>query len=103
MRPIFEAWLQNAWLAGEIKYDGLPSDLFEFATFHARGWPWVDPLKDQQAALLAVQNGYESQSQQMAEDGNDFEPTIDQIAYEQAYITASGAKLGTDTKGKIGR
>jgi lambda family phage portal protein len=99
LRPIFEKWLENSWLSGEIKFDGLPSDLFEFATFHARGWPWVDPLKDQQAALLAVQNGYESQSQQMAEDGNDFEPTIDQIAYEQAYIKASGAKLGTDTKG----
>jgi lambda family phage portal protein len=99
MRPIFEAWLQNAWLAGEIKLDGLPSDYFEFASFHARGWPWVDPLKDAQSAVLQVENGYEAQSDQMAEAGHDFESTIDRIKYEQDYILASGVKLGTDTKG----
>jgi lambda family phage portal protein len=98
-RPIFEQWLTNSWLAGEIKLDGLPSDYFEYVNFHARGWPWVDPLKDMQAAVLAVQNGYVSQAQQMAESGNDFEETIDAIAYEQEYIKASGAILGTDTKG----
>jgi lambda family phage portal protein len=98
-RPIFEKWLETSWLAGEIKLDGSPADFFGYANFHARGWPWVDPLKDMQAAVLAVENGYESQSQQMAESGNDFEETIDEIAYEQEYIKASGATLGTDTKG----
>lgn len=99
MRTIFERWLVNAWLAGEVKFDGLPEDYFDAANFHARGWPWVDPLKDMQAAVLAVQNGYNAQSQQMAESGNDFEETIDQIKYEQDYIAAAGVKLGTDTKG----
>jgi lambda family phage portal protein len=98
-RPVFERWLEHAWLAGEIKLDGLPSDYFAYVNFHARGWPWVDPLKDQQASVLAVQNGYQTQSQQMAEAGNDFEETIDMIKYEQDYIAASGAKLGTDIKG----
>jgi lambda family phage portal protein len=98
-RAIFERWLEHAWLAGEIKLDGLPSDYSEYAFFHARGWPWIDPLKDAQAAVLNVENGYESQSEQMAESGNDFEETIDMIKYEQDYVAASGVKLGTDTKG----
>lgn len=98
-QTVFEAWLQNAWLAGLVKFDGLPSDYFEYATHHGRGWPWVDPLKDMQAAVLSVENGYESQSQQMAESGNNFEETIDEIRYEQDYILAAGVKLGTDTKG----
>ena len=98
-RAITEKWLEIAWLAGIVKLDGLPSDYFEYVNFHARGWPWVDPLKDVQAAVLAVENGYESQSQQMAQSGNDFEEVIDQIKYEQDYITESGVKLGTDTKG----
>jgi lambda family phage portal protein len=96
---VFEKWLMNAWLAGVVKFDGLPSDYFEYALFHGRGWPWVDPLKDMQAAVLSVENGYESQSQQMAESGNNFEETIDEIKYEQDYILAAGVKLGTDTKG----
>lgn len=98
-QTVFERWLTNAWLAGMVKFDGLPADYFEFATHHGRGWPWVDPLKDMQAAVLSVENGYESQSQQMAESGNNFEETIDEIKYEQDYIEAAGVKLGTDTKG----
>lgn len=99
-RAISERWLEHAWLAGQVKFDGLPSDYYEYANFHARGWPWVDPLKDIQAALLAVENGYVPQSQQMGENGNDFEETIDTIKYEQDYIKESGVVLGTDTKGK---
>jgi lambda family phage portal protein len=98
-QPIFERFLENAWLAGIIKLDGLPSDYFGYANWHARGWPWVDPLKDIQAAVLANENGYVTKSQQMGENGNDFEETIDEIKYEQDYITESGVKLGTDTKG----
>ena len=98
-RAIAQRWLELAWLAGQVKIEGLPSDYFEYMFFHARGWPWVDPLKDMQAAVLAVENGYEAQSEQMAQSGNDFEETIDQIKYEQDYITESGVKLGTDTKG----
>lgn len=98
-RAIAERWLEHAWLAGQVKLDGLPSDFNEYMNFHARGWPWVDPLKDMQAAVLAVENGYKAQSEQMAESGNDFEETIDQIKYEQDYIEESGVKLGTDTKG----
>jgi lambda family phage portal protein len=98
-RPVFERWLETSWLAGEIKLDGLPSDYFEYATFHARGWPWVDPLKDMQAAVLAVQNGYQTRSEQMAENGNDFEETIDGLAYEEDYIDEAGVTIGTDTKG----
>ena len=98
-RAVTERWLENSWLAGQIKLDGLPADYFEYINFHARGFPWIDPLKDMQAAVLSVENGYEAQSDQMANSGNDFEETIDRIKYEQDYITASGVKLGTDTKG----
>jgi capsid protein len=35
--------------------------------WHPRGFPWVDPLKDMQASLLAVQNGFKTQTDIMAE------------------------------------
>jgi lambda family phage portal protein len=96
---VIEAWLTSAWLSSQVKLDGLPSDYFEYINFHARGWPWIDPLKDMQAAVLSVENGYESQTQQMAANGNDFEETMEQIKYEQDFIEELGVKIGTDTKG----
>ena len=35
----------------------------------------------------------------MAENGNDFEETIDGLAYEESYIEEAGVTIGTDTKG----
>ncbi len=47
----------------------------------------------------AVQNGFKTQTDIMAENGDDFEEGIDQIKYEQDYVKAAGVKLGTDVKG----
>jgi lambda family phage portal protein len=100
---IFERWLEIAWLAGRVVLDQnrIPQDLIDLESFlwHPRGFAWVDPLKDMQAADLAVQNGYESQTQIMAENGNDFEETMKQRKYEQDFIAQLGLKIGTDTKG----
>ncbi len=85
-----------------MSLDGLPTDLTDeegYFLWHPRGFPWVDPLEDMQASLLAVQNGFKTQTDIMAENGDDFEEGIDQIKYEQDYVKAAGVKLGTDVKG----
>lgn len=55
--PIFERWLRNALLMKSIK--GLDAfDLMRVKdhSFHGRRWPWVDPLKDEQAVGAAMGN-----------------------------------------------
>jgi lambda family phage portal protein len=97
---VFEWWLKMAWLSGQIDLSGYsPEDIFEFIKWHPRGFAWVDPLKDQQANVLSIENGTETQTQVMAEIGNDFEETMQMRKYEQDYIKALGVKIGTDTKG----
>jgi lambda family phage portal protein len=101
--PIFERWLEAAWLSGQLPLlTGLPSDLTNedgFFKWHPRGFPWVDPLKDMQASVLAVQNGFKNQTALMGENGDDFEEGMQQLKYEQDYIKELHVKIGTDTKG----
>lgn len=60
-----------------------------------RRWAWIDPLKDVQAAVEARANGLNTLTNQLAEQGMDFEETIDQIAEEEAYLKEKGVVLGS--------
>jgi len=59
----------------------------------------VDPLKDVQGTTLALNGGQGAMTAALADQGLDFEETIDQIAYEQQYIKGKGVKIGADIKG----
>jgi lambda family phage portal protein len=48
-----------------------------------RGWAWVDPLKDIQAAVLGIQHGMDSSRSALDEQGVDLEETFQNIADEQ--------------------
>ncbi len=66
LKPLFKEWLAMALLKGEIKLpngSALPAsklDKFMAHSWQGRRWQWVDPLRDIQASLLAVQNGFTS-------------------------------------------
>jgi lambda family phage portal protein len=90
-RPVFEAWLPMASL-----YEHLPArDMdAEDARFMPRGWPTVDPLKDMQAAALAVREGFDTRTAICAETGGDFAENVAQLAAEQDLAKAAGVTLG---------
>ena len=48
-----------------------------------RGWPWVDPLKDAEAQTLMMQNGMDSRTHALAEDGREVEPVFKELAAEK--------------------
>ena len=96
--PVYEAWIEAAWLSGQLQLQGTPED-WQAIRWQPRGFAWVDPLKDMQATVLAVQNGYETQSDNIADLGGNFEDVISRLKYEQDYIKTMGVKVGTDTKG----
>jgi lambda family phage portal protein len=99
-KPVFAAWLEKAVLAGRIKLGVRDiASVIEQCDWHPRGWPWVDPFKDQQGNVLAVQNGFSTRSRILGEQGYDFEDTLAELAAEEALIEEYGVKLGTDAKG----
>jgi lambda family phage portal protein len=100
LKPVFSAWLEMAMLAGvvDIGVNDLPA-VMEQIEWHPRRWSWVDPYKDAQANILAVENGFTTRTKVLGEMGDDFEETIEQLAEEKKIIDAAGLKLGTDAKG----
>lgn len=87
--PIFAKWLESAWLSGVLKID--MSDLSRVrAKFQPRGWHWVDPLKDINASILAVQNNFTTISDVVAEQGEDFEEIIERRKEEIKMLKDAG-------------
>jgi capsid protein len=46
-------------------------------------WQWVDPLKDTNAAVIAIKNNLRSRSDVVAEQGYDIEDVDAEIASDQ--------------------
>lgn len=99
--PIAEKWLEISLLAGAIKMpngSSLPAiklDKFKSGiTFIARGWDWVDPLKEVTAATQAVEQGFATRSQIVASKGGDFEENIIELQREMDMLKARGITLG---------
>lgn len=77
--PVFSAWLEMSLISGAIRSNnGTPLPVSKLKKFDApdwkpRRWPWVDPLKDLQASVLAVEKGFKSRREIIAEMGGDIE------------------------------
>jgi lambda family phage portal protein len=96
-RTVYRNWVGMALLARAIDLpfaaSRLPSDYFAVA-FRERGWKWIDPLKDLQAADLEVKLGLTSRTRLASERGVDFEEIVDEIAAEQEYAREKGVYIG---------
>lgn len=100
-RRIIRSWLSAAVLSGQIDLSVRDEDeVLESIHWHPRGWDWVDPKNDQNANVLAVENGFTTRTRILAERGYDLEETLAELAEEEKLIEKFGLKLGTDTKGE---
>jgi lambda family phage portal protein len=107
--PIFKRWLEMALLTVLSDITLTPQQREQFA-WRARGWDWVDPVKDADAAILRLGNAFSSYSDELGLLGKDFEATMEERAKEQKFIedlqTRFGLKnpvvLGTDLAGDQG-
>ena len=89
LNPVFEEWLNYALMSGAITDGSLTLPASKFEKFNSpewkpRRWDWVDPLKDQQANVLAVEKGFKSRRSIIAESGGDIEDTFADIAADEA-------------------
>lgn len=101
LQPIYEKWLACSLLSGAVVLDSRDPSKFLAVKWQARGWAWVDPLKDVQASILAANNGLDSRTRLVAEKGEDFEEILEELAEEKKLIDAAGLVFtGADTVSK---
>lgn len=92
-RRVFLGWLRSSMLTGALPLR--PADLERLSepVFQPRGWKWVDPYKEGQAHKLGLEQGWETLTDIIAEQGGDIEETLTTRAAEQKMIEEKGVKL----------
>lgn len=104
--PIFRAWLRS-FLSRPVANPYVPSDFERLceAEFQARTWEWVDPMKDVNAAVVAVEHGWKTNEEITAQYGGaDFIENcgrlkIENEAKKDAGILTAPPKVETQNGG----
>lgn len=93
-RPIWNWFLDAAVLADAIVMPGYADNPrpYRKVRWIAPRWDWVDPLKDRQAEVVALNARTRSISQAIEEEGNDPDEVFEQIARDQKRMEELGIK-----------
>lgn len=91
MVPIYQAWLAHAVLRGRVPNRSL-EDL-ENVRWQGRGWQWIDPAKEAQAAVTEINEGLGTLTRTLAQRGIDIEDLLAERAAEEKLATAYGVSL----------
>lgn len=99
VEPVYAEWHRRALAAGVLQMpngSSLPvakADKFLAHEWQPRRWTWVDPMKDIEAARLAIKSGVASPQQIAAQNGVDIEDVLDAIAAFEKMAADKGVTL----------
>lgn len=91
-RRVWTEFLRWQVLTGTVPASAFadPAKGLQSAKWLPPSWPWVDPMKDAQAAILEMDNNLRSRSEVIAERGYDAEEVDAEIAADQARAKRLG-------------
>ena len=97
--PVFRAWLASflrLGASGNLR----ASDFERLAEheFRGRRWAWVDPMRDVNAAVVAVEHNWKTNAQVAAEYGADYDDNLEQAAYEAGQREKFGIAVAANAK-----
>jgi lambda family phage portal protein len=86
--PLFADWLPLARLAGRVAWAADPKP-----GWAARGWDWIDPSKDVDAAIKALGAKIETRTRILAQKGLVFRDVMQELADEDKFAESVGVDL----------
>jgi capsid protein len=97
LQPVWQRWLDTAWLAGALKLPGYRKNpqRYQRCEWRAHAWSYVNPLQEAQTAILKIQHGLTSRSAAVAESGWDVEDIDRQQADDHAREQTLGLTYGS--------
>lgn len=100
LRPVWQRFIKLAVLSGALDAPDYFTDPTPYlaADWFPPAWDWVDPVKDVQATLAAVNGGIKSRTQAIAEEGYDAEELDAEIAADDARAKALGLAFTVPAK-----
>jgi lambda family phage portal protein len=93
MQPIFDEWLKMSLLTGALKLGSRDPARYSFGKWIPRGWQWVDPYKETQAAVMGIAAALQTRDQVIADRGGDVEEVFEQLAEEDKMAKEFGIDL----------
>lgn len=97
LRRLYSLWLSSAQLVGTIPLPASKYEKFNRPVFTGRRWQWVDPQKDVEAELAAINAKIRTRTQIAAERGENVEETFREIAEENKLAEKYGLNLEGNT------
>ncbi len=94
MDTVYGDWIERMLLSGATTLPASKIDKFNAASWQPRRWQWVDPMKDVEANIAAINNGLKSRRQVIAETGNDIEDVFTDLAAEETLADQMGLTFG---------
>ena len=93
---VYERWLDAAVLAGVLRFSDywLRPQRYQQVRWQPRGWSWVDPYKEINASVVAIDRGLTTLTAEIAKQGGDFEENIKIKAREREICAKYGVTLG---------
>ena len=89
--PVYRSWLEMAITVGKINLPMGKYDLFaDNVIYRPRGFAWVDPQKEINASVTALQNGVVTLQDIHSQYGKDTEDVFDQINREKELAERYG-------------
>lgn len=97
--PIYNEWLDMCVTVGLLKIPDYwqNREKYQNVEWMSPGLNWIDPQKEVQADILAIQNGGKTMAQWCAERGYDWREQLEQMALEKATAEAMGLTLSIHT------
>ena len=95
LQPVFEEWLNIAVLHGDLNFPDyeLNPDRYSRVRWRPRGWSWVDPWKETQASIEAINAGLSTLTQELAKQGLDVQEVLTERAEELELARSLGLEL----------
>jgi lambda family phage portal protein len=97
---IYREWKKWAVISGALQIPITKLSRADSVQWQARGFDWVDPLKDLEAAALSINLGLDSRKRLAAERGRDFEEILIDQSAEQKLAAEYGVTLQSEPKPK---
>lgn len=109
-RPIYRAWLPFALLTPFLSLPSYDASRWMEVRFQGRRWPWIDGLKEIDAAGKEIGLGVNSRQNVCRSLGRDFETILEELAHENklakeyevditgATVTVKEDALGNDSE-----